>query len=246
MKKGGFIFLVTLLAIACSKTKNISLQQVVDESTIAQQSFIALGVGAEYGYEEESKFPVFLWHEKMSGASNYRFFETKDKSSNPEDYGAYREVRKPVTSERYLGFMDQTKLKSQKDRWGIVTFELADSLWVSNPIALLPQSRATQSMEVWLEIDVEGSDVTFSWIDGSYKESTKYLMMISDVNQNVVFAGTTTELFWNLYDEEALTESLLYPTLFELEVNQNYSFTLIGLNENNWGTIYLSKTFATE
>ncbi|MBN4072800.1 hypothetical protein JYT74_02040 [Crocinitomix catalasitica] len=242
-----YIIITTLLICSsCKKFNRDKLDETIAESNLSNQTLLAMGAGAEFGYEGDSKHPIYIYFHHVGGATDYRFFETKDLSAASMDYSNYKEVKKAETSGLFNGFIFQLKLKEEHDRWGIMTYTIGDSLRISDPIKLQAIDRPTQSSVLWLEVDEDSITPVFSWQDSGWGESTDYFVLISDENGDAVCAGITNQKVWIFYDEAALDPNLISSPMPVLVGAKNYSFTVYGMSSDNWMNTNITKSFSTQ
>ena len=241
----SLVILLVAVGVACKKVNRDKLDEVMSENLVSDRAMNTMAGGGEFEFEGDLKYPVYVHFVHEGGANDYRFFETKNKDSDPLDYSAYKEVKNVPTQGLYNGFMLALKLEESHDRWGILTYQLGDSLRVSDPIEIKAIDRKTQTLGNFLEVDEDGLTPTFSWSDGSFQESDSFLFVIADENDDAICAGELNGNAWTFYDELSLTTDLIGSPMPVLEEGKTYSFTIFGISENGWMNIKVTKSFNT-
>ena len=85
---------------------------------------------------------------------------------------------------------------------------------------------------------------SFSWNDGIIKENVIYFQVISDSANNLISGTYTTEKDFTFYKVDNvvlnITDSSSIP---RLEIGKKYTFTMMGVSEDNWVNLLIEKEF---
>lgn len=204
---------------------------------------IACAGGKEDGLFNDPSEGSSVFFYPIEGATDFQYFET-DSLSDPSDYSQYK--AKLIDSEPifngYLWKFNNTKFTGE--RYGIVTYKTEGRIHVCNPIRIKTTVKPTEQNPDLMQVTEHGVNPMFVWDDGIIKENAIYFQVISDEDNNLISGTYTFDKNFTFYDLDNvvlnITDSLTIPRLIP---NRNYTFTLMGVSEDNWVNLFIEKEF---
>jgi len=117
---------------------------------------------------------------------------------------------------------------------------------LSNPIRLKLTSKPTQMANDLLDIRTNGTEPAFQWKDGAVKKNAIYFEVVSDPAQNLISGTYTVEKRWQFYHLDNVVMNIhdIHPPPV-LNAGATYTFTLMGVSEDNWVNLMARKEFTT-
>ncbi|QTD38861.1 hypothetical protein JL193_06285 [Polaribacter batillariae] len=235
-----FIFIATFFS--CSEDSDVivprNLQQYVDEnSNLELDDLIACAANAD---GNTSLNYIFYYPE--AGATDIRYYETKDVNVNEKDYSNYR--RETLRQEDVFGGKLQRFLRSgATETWCLVTYIKEGKLHISNPIRLKNASKDTEyNSEVAIDY-TKTLEPRFTWKDGTIQENEIYFQVISDEENNFISGTYTKEKTFKYYDTSNVVLNINTTKPKDLVEDEIYNFTLMGVSEDNWVNLIIEKQF---
>jgi hypothetical protein len=203
-------------------------------------SALAFG-GTANGNKEET----YVYFYPIEGAFNYRYYETNNTSVLAEDYSKYKR-RKLKEIPRFDGKLRRFSQSSSKEVWCLVTFEVVGKLHISAAIKTKNNTRQTE----WkTAVDIDNATVLkpiFSWLDGNFLESKRYLQVFSKSDGSFLSGTFTVEKTFQYYSEANITDKIHTDVPEELVIDGRYDFFLFGLSSDNWVNIIIQNTFIAQ
>lgn len=208
---------------------------------------IACAGGGEAVSMGDKDFPISIYFYPVSGATNFHYFESDSPDIDPKERTRYWEQSLEIAPV-FNGYLRRFKRGPvASELWGIVSYEAGGKLLLSNPIRLKLASKPTQMANELVTIEPHGTTPKFEWQDGRVKENAIYFQVVSDTVGNLI-SGTYTEQkrfqFYNLTNVVFNIHDIHpQPTL---KAATPYTFTLMGVSEDNWVNLMAQKQFTTE
>lgn len=247
MKNLFVISCVFLALFSCKKEEITNLKTELESSQtkLSDQYIIACAAGMPDGFMGETSYPVSMFFYPVEGAKNYKYYETSSADINELDYSNYQEVSStsiPV----FNGYLRRFQLPDNRNRWGIVTYEVNDSLRICDPVLIKVKFQATVWAPHKMEVIPNGINPTFTWEEYSHIENAIHFNVVSDTTGNLISGTYTNDTAWTFYDLTNVTLNIKdvtpAPTLNSLT---NYKFTLMSVSDDNWVTTFGQKDFTT-
>ncbi len=190
---------------------------------------------------------VAIFFLPISGASNFRYFETENDDIDQHDHNLYFE--RPIEDSPVFGghLRKFTREATTSKKWCLVTFERGDSLYYANPILLKsPEINTEINMDL---LTIDKTDVLrpiFSWQDGAIDENVIYFQVISDAEDNLISGTYTLEKSFQFYElsNVVLNVNDITPAPV-LQENESYYFTLMAVSIDNWVNLIIRTPFET-
>ena len=238
--------LISLLFLtgACSKIGNQKLEDYLVDKPQSEEWLIACSAGDKEGFNGED-FPVSVFFYPVPGATDYRYFESRNTDIDPMDFSAYKEVENLQLDDVFNGYLKRFRVESSKERYGIVTYLVDDSVRISDPIILQSKSKPTETSSDLVSITENGITPSFSWEDGTQKDNVIYFQVISETDGDLISGTYTTDRFWTFYDLSNVVLDINQGNLPEIEAGKSYNFTLMSVNDDNWVNVAVTVPFQT-
>ncbi|WP_299013156.1 hypothetical protein [uncultured Polaribacter sp.] len=189
---------------------------------------------------------TYIYYLPITDAFDFRYYETENTAVDKNDFSNYR--RKNLSSSPRLGnrfgrFTNNTS----KEVWCVVTFSTPDNLHISAPIKTQNLSKATKwTTDVLINYpNPESLSPIFTWMDERAAETERYLQIFT-TDSNAFLSGTfTQEQTFQYYNEANITidDNIHTETPPDLILDNEYNFSLFGLNADNWTNLIIQKTF---
>lgn len=237
-------FFMCLAIFSCSEDTDITvprnLQEYIDVSAnVEEQAVVACAANAE---ANTSLTYIFYYPEE--GATDVRYYELTDNTLDETLFVNYR--RESLSSEAVFGGkLARFSRSSDTESWCLVTYVKEGVLRISEPIKLNNISKSTEYSD---DVTVKYKTTTepnFTWSDGTIDENVIYFEVISDEENNFISGTYTTDKFFQYYDESNVLENPKINTAApaELEEDEIYNFTMMGVSEDNWVNLIIEEQF---
>ena len=247
MRRSIFFISIIFLFLSCKKEVIPSLKTVIESSqtNLSDQYIIACAAGMPNGFMGETAFTVSMFFYPVTGASNYKYYETNSIYVSKNDYSMYHEVL--VTSiPVFNGYLRRFQLTENKDRWGIVTYEVNDSIRICNPVYIKVKHKPTIWVPQSLNVLSNGINPTFTWKEYSRFDNAIHFNVVSDSSGNLISGTYTQDTSWTFYDLSNVTLNITDDTpVPALNTSSRYNFTLMSVSKDNWVTTFGQKEFFT-
>ncbi len=245
------VICISLLIISCSNEldeQDLRLSEYLDQNLdLVRADLVACAGGKSDGFLGTAIEPTDIIYYPVTGAVNVRYFET-EQLSDPLDFANYKEVILESES-LFNGYLQKFNYSEfSGERMAVVTYETPGKLHISNPIRLKTNTLPTEVDVTDIIINNEENlNPSFSWTDGSIDENIIYFHVVSDAEGNLISGTYTTEKKFTFYDLSNVVFNITDPNSSPtLERNQDYTFSLMGVSEDNWVNLFLQKRFSTE
>ena len=238
--------MMLLITASCAKINRENLREYADANPVSDEWLIACAVGNEDGYRGADTEPIEVFFYPEGEARSFRYFKTKNLDANPTDFAAYKEIKDLKSEEVFNGALRKFKVDEKKEHWGIVTYLIADSLHISDPIKIQHSSRKTEKDENLVTYLADGVNPQFDWVDGTYAENVIYFQVISSLDGDLISGTYTTEKHFQFYDLSNVVINItpiFNPTLTS---KQTFNFTLMSISDDNWVNVAVNKEFNTQ
>ena len=231
MKYSIFIFFVIAIT-SCAKKEDTfapsKLEKYLSMNPFEEGKVIACAASDEEGINNL----VFFYNKK--GASDIRLYESDSVQLNKKDYSQYKfisTITEPVFNEHLRKFSSPILLK---EKWAIVTFEIGDTINISNPIRLKYISKPT----VWSDsVTIDQSKIgkpKFTWRDNAFVENEIYFEVVSDEKNNLLSGTYTYDNFFQYYKTANVVLNVTIDTPPSLLSKSKYGITVMDISIDNW------------
>lgn len=248
--KNLLVVIITILLVYGCKKDEVEIQSnladyIEQNEEVAFSDVVACAGGKLNGFLGLPTLPTDVIYYPIPGSSNIRYYEAEN-VVDPNDFSQYN--LKSLASEDlfngYLGKFNNTPF--EEERVGVVTFETAGMLHVSNPIFLKTNNKPTEVNPDIIEVVENGVMPSFTWTDGLIDENAIYFHVISDLDNNLISGTYTVEQEFTFYDLSNVVFNITDPTTNPaLEPDTDYKITLMGVSEDNWVNLFGEKLFST-
>ncbi|TRX60638.1 hypothetical protein FNH22_06225 [Fulvivirga sp. M361] len=249
MKGAVFLGMVLMLS-SCQKDEaflqeNILADYILLNSSLQLTDLIACAGGKEDGLFGQDDTPTSVFFYPVTGATDFRYFEAEN-IADSMDFSKY--VVKDLTDDPvfngYLWKFNNTPFTGE--RMGVVSFKTPGKLHVCTPIRLKTTVKPTELNESLVMVSENGTSPSFSWEDGSIEENVIYFQVISDEKNNLISGTYTFDKEFTFYDLSNVVLNITDTTSVPiLKPNANYTFTMMGVSEDNWVNLFIEKEFNT-
>ncbi|MEO0470026.1 MAG: hypothetical protein AAF206_10435, partial [Bacteroidota bacterium] len=239
------------LLFACQKNdfqpNSLAAFIAENEDRVLTDTLIACAAGGQVGFLDDPQTPVSIFFLPVEGASEFRYFETPD-LSDWDNFEAYQSVDlalEPVFNGYLMRFK---RAATGGERWGRVTYFTEGKLHICNAIRLKDAAKASEFLPQNVSIDLsQPTEPRFSWEDGQIEENAIYFQVVSDAADNLVSGTYTFDRFFQFYslDNVVLNIRDVNPPPMLAEGN-DYTFTLMGVSEDNWVNLIGQKVFKAQ
>ena len=241
----------SFLVISCDDRMDneiaILSEYLSQNSDLERADLVACAGGRPDGFLGTAAEPTDIIYYPIEGAVNVRCFET-ELISDVLDYSTYTEVI--LESENlFNGYLEKfNSPEFDGEKMAVVTYETPGKIHVSNPIRLKTNSLPTEVNVTEVTINTEeGLMPSFSWTDGSIDENIIYFHVVSDDSGNLISGTYTVEKEFTFYNLSNVVFNITDPSFSPaLEPNQDYTFTLMGVSEDNWVNLFIEQDFTTD
>lgn len=215
---------------------------------LVTDSLIACAAGGPTALGTEPGFPISVFFYPEGSASDFHYFETSDSNANPALLDNYK-LRDFEDAPVFNGYLRKFKREGlDADVWGIVSFVRDKKIFISNPIRIKYNTLPTENNESLIAVDQSDQlEPKFTWEDGEIQENAIYFQVISDQSGNLISGTYTFEKQFQYYrlDNVVLNIKPQDPVAI-LTKGEEYNFTLMGVSEDNWVNLAMSKSFIAE
>lgn len=185
----------------------------------------------------------------VEGASEYKYFESTALNINPEDFSKYEITDLTETLPFFNGYLRRFPHQGvNEERWSIITYKTEGNLHICDPIRIKEFSSPTVYAPELFDIDLTiPSQPLFSWEGDTIADNIIYFQVVSDSLGNLISGTYTYDKFWQFYDLSNVVLNIhdVNPPPVLLP-NSKYTFTLMGVSEDNWVHLAGQKEFITQ
>ena len=219
----------------------ITLATLIQDREIATSSVIACAGSTEDG----SQVRVYLY--PRPGVTNIRYFETENSDINPNDFNNYTEIN-PALQGLFNDFLRFFEVAPESERWVVVTFEEEGVVNISNPIRLKHLTQATEYLpeNVVVSNEVQATMPQFNWIDGTFDDTIIYFQIVSNEASDLLSGTYTLERTFQYYILDNVVLNITPEPPPNLDLDTDYTFTLLTVTEDNWVNLFSEVPFRLE
>ena len=223
-------FLILFFLGSCS-TDNISDQDILNTFLASKEIVFDNVIACAASNETDNRVSIFLY--PRSKANTIQYFETRNDLVDKNDMSKYSLGKSQLTNV-FNGYLKKFEIESVEDKWVIVTFEEDGKTHLSNPIHIKQQTKPSEYLPQNIVVEATSGMPMFSWKDGQYDDTKIYFQVVSDVQDNLLSGTYTYDKMFVYYqlDNVVLNITKTAPPML---LNENpYTFTLMGVSEDNW------------
>lgn len=252
MKPFFRLFLLLVLFCSCNNqddtsTTDGSLQAYIDgnNNLFALNELVACAAGGQEGFLEDAERTLSIFFYPELASVDFKYFETDNITVDPLNLNAYKEI-KTISEPLFNGFLRRFSVTTrEKEVWGRVSFIANDTLWYSKAIRIKENTKPTEFAPELCQIDqINKLTPIFTWKDGSLKENFIYFHVISDENNNALSGTYTNDKRFQYYKLDNVVFNVTRAgQAIPLQKDKNYTFTLMGVSQDNWVNLIMQKDF---
>ncbi|GAL66845.1 hypothetical protein [Jejuia pallidilutea] len=242
MQKWNYILFFILIITSCSDADDTTEQTL---AVYASGNNIETGAVIACAASDKDTGAILTFFYPEAGATNIRFYETKNVQVDHENYANYNQVL--INSEPFFnGHLGKFTQSTSNEKWVIITFELDGEVKISNPIRIKHLTKPT----VWTE-DVTINKATskmpiFSWTPNAVGDNAIYFQVISDTQNNLLSGTYTYQSSFQYYNTNNVVLNVTTKTPPDLIVGNTYNFTLMDVSIDNWVNLVITKSFSAQ
>ena len=213
---------------------------------LAPADLVACAAGRPEGLNGNAEVTTDVYFYPVAGATDFRYFETSTLADSA-DFSRY--VAKPLPDEAvFNGYLRKFLNRPfAGERMGVVTYRTPGKLHVCTPIRLKTNVKPTELNDALITVEDNDASPTFRWSDGEIRENVIYFQVIADAAGNLISGTYTTEPTFTFYDLDNVVFNITNADVLpDLTVGERYSFTLMGVSEDNWVNLIGSAGFVVE
>lgn len=245
------LLVITLLlsVFSCDSSRGFDEQVLADylelNQSLERADLVACAAGKAGGILPESTTPTDVFFYPIQGATDFRYFEA-ERVEDSLDFTKY--IRKELPDEPffngYLWKFNNTEFSDE--RMGVVTYLSEGKLHVCTPIRLKTNVKPTEVNANLITVTENGLTPSFAWEEGQIRENVIFFQVISDEQGNLISGTYTVEREFTFYDLRNVVFNITDTTSTPmLEPNRSYTFTLMGVSEDNWVNLFGEQLFTT-
>lgn len=239
MKKA--LFFLVIITLGCSN--DLEVEQTLATFISGKEIILDNVIACAASYEDNDLVSVFLY--PRPGATNIQYYENNEDGADKNNFENYTLVEAPI-SDVFNGYLKKFEVAITNEKWVVVSFEEEGKVHISNPIRIKNKSRPTEYISSNVVIDASSTMPLFSWEDGIYDDTRIYFQVVAD-NRNDLISGTYTfERLFQFYDLENVVLNITPGTPDSLISQEEYSFSLLAVSEDNWVNLFSVKDFSPE
>lgn len=254
MIKPSFFFLLVLI-YSCTENDvqtvktDVSLAKYLQDNKQFTTSDVLIACAASQPTTETdyAQFPISVFFLPVTGASDFRYFESDEVSIAIKDYAKFNE--KPVTSDPvFNGYLRRFKNSTIKqDVWGIVTYKVGTVIHICRAIRIKHYTKPTQFAPELVTVTNDATFPEFRWTDGVIAENEIYFQVVSNTAGDLISGTYTYEKKFKFYDLTNVVINIrdVNPKPL-LAAKTNYNFLLMAISQDNWVNLISIKPFVTE
>lgn len=216
-----------------------NLQEFLDSETINTDTQITSFAASSDGNDNLA----YIYFYPETDARDFRYYETENINVDENDFTNYR--RKMLTSEAVFGAkFRRFSLTDDIESWYIVTYEIDEVIYKSNPIQLKNISQPTVYKTEIIPTYPETLKPLFTWEDYT-TTNDRYLHVITDNSSAFVSGIYTEDKTFQYYDTSNATP-VNSETPPDLVLEDQYNCTIMGLSSDNWVNLIIQDAFVVE
>lgn len=244
MNKVAVLLSVLLILGSCGKKSQKSdLEEFVDSNAGLTEDFlIACAAGNLTEFMGNTSNPIAVFYYNVDGAATAELY-IKSGDGAKEDYSQYSKVNEPSES-LFNGRMGKFSLPASYDgEWVIVTYTAGNTYHISDPIIIRAASNPTADISSHIIQTGDSLLPHFDWTSETTAGNVIYFSLISNSQDDFVSGTYTTDKTWQFYDLSNVVLNVTPTSNPILSASENYSYTHMGVDEDNWVRSMGSLTF---
>jgi len=252
-KHSLYLLLILLTFTACNKDDDApegSLQAYIEANADWKpfNELVACAAGGQVGFLDDAASPLSMFFYPKPYSTNFRYYETASTDDAPNDLSLF--IEKDVADEPlFNGFMKRFLLpQPSTDKWARVSYVSNDTLWYCKPVRIKYNAKPSQYAPELCEADLTNPlEPIFTWEDGTADDNVIYYQVISDERGDALSATYTTDYSFQFYNTDNVVFNVTRPgPVLPLQPNKEYGFVLMGVSDDNWVNLIITKSFVTE
>lgn len=236
-KKRLCLFLPLLLALffSCnSDDDSIAPFSSLDAALVDREVVIDNVIACAASNENPNVVSIFLY--PRDGASTINFYETEGVDVDKNNYSEYTRSDASL-ADVFNGYLLKYEIAPETEKWVIVSFEEEGKVHLSNPIRLKQISKPTEYLPENVMIQPSNMPI-FSWEDGTFDDSKIYFHVVSNDNNDLLSGTYTFDKMFQYYKLDNVMLNITEQEPPNLEINEDYNFTLLAVSEDNWVNMF--------
>lgn len=227
----------------------VGLQKYLDDNKNFCRSteLIACASSQPSTEADYNQYPISVYFYPITGASEFKYFETTDINGDILDYSKF--IEKNLSSDPvFNGYLRRFKNSTPThDVWGIVTYKVGNTIHICRAIHIKHYSKPTQFAPELITVTDSLTFPKFTWNDGLVAENIVYFQVVSDTLNNLISGTYTYEKYFKFYNLSNVVLNIHdVDPIPSLQPTTNYNFTLMGVSQDNWVNLIGEKTFTTQ
>ena len=233
-----FLLFTIIFVVSCSNdlVEKTSLASYLEDREVVLDNVIACAASNEL----DDLVSVFLF--PRPNATNIKYFEAISSTIDKNSFDQYEQFESPLIYV-FNGFLKKFEVSVNAEKWVIVSFEEDNKIHIANPIRIKNQTKPTEYISSNISIEEETINPLITWEDGLYDDTRIYFQVLTDSTNNLISGTYTFDSFFKYYDLENVVLNITPGTPQNLKLNSTYSFSLLGVSEDNWVNIFSIKSF---
>ncbi|WP_196889667.1 hypothetical protein [Aureivirga sp. CE67] len=186
---------------------------------------------------------AWIFFYPIEGATNFKYFETNSINDAKDNLANYKEITNYPLENVFNGHLRRFVKENENESWVIITYEVGEKFYTSNPIYLKHNAQPTN----WIsEVNItkhEDLRPSFEWSASVHDNSFVFFEVISELEGDLLSGTYTYEPEFTYLDFSNVSLSVHHQTPPELEAEKSYNFTMMGVSEDNWVNTVIQKEF---
>ncbi|GAA3519644.1 hypothetical protein GCM10022393_37330 [Aquimarina addita] len=238
MNRIYFISIVCLGLLSCNTDNNLVIEESLD--TLVRKHTIVMDNVIACASSTTTENTIIAYVYPRPETTDIRYYETTDIAVDKSDYQQYQQVLLEP-EDVFNGYLKKMTRITPEEKWVIITFFENDTLHLSNPIRLKHLTKPTEFADTVTIDDTVAAHPVFSWQDGVYEDSTIYFQVVSDTDNSLLSGTYTIEKTFQYYVTDNVVLNITDNTPPDLTSSTPYTFTLMGVSEDNWVNLFTEK-----
>ena len=242
--------MISLLFLSCTKEKVIVQDLYVLSNYLAfnenlqSAELIACAGGNNTSFMGSQEFPIGIFFYPISGACEFRCYETENVNVNPNDFSNYT-LQIFSVSDVFGGKLKKfNHPASLNEKWVMVTYKTSGKIHKCNPIRIKASVSPTNDIANLTVVTENGITPHFDWSADNDTNNVIFFSVVSDAQDNFVSGTYTYDKFWTFYDVSNVVLNITDGTPI-LQTNSSYHYTMMGVSVDNWIHSIALKNFVT-
>ena len=190
-------------------------------------------------------FGISVYYYPIPGSFDVKIFESASAAIDPADYTQYM-LSTRESSALFNGYLRRFELpRDIQEKWIILTYLSEGKFHISDPILLKHVTKPTLYNPEIITVDQqESGQPHFSWENDTDGQTVIYFEVLSDSTDHLISGTYTYEKHWQYYNLENVVLNITQQQPpASLPGQSNYTFTLMGVSEDNWVNLIGIKSF---